>query len=72
MPKRRGGYNFMTKSEFKTLWESSDDGGGLTFEDIAKCAQEWGLCSRPKMSPMFAILSMVLKSANIQEKGAAK
>jgi hypothetical protein len=32
----------MTKQEFKERWESSPDGGGITFDDIAKCAKEWG------------------------------
>ena len=32
----------MTKKDFKELWESNDDGGGITNQDVANCAIEWG------------------------------
>lgn len=28
----------MTKEEFKVRWESNENGGGITFNDIANCA----------------------------------
>jgi len=32
----------MTKEEFKARWEKDDEGDGLTFDDVAECAREWG------------------------------
>lgn len=32
----------MTREQFKTCWESSEDGGGITYDDIADCAIAWG------------------------------
>ncbi len=32
-----------TKEEFKKMWESDENGGGITFDDIIECALEWGL-----------------------------
>ena len=52
----------MTKEEFKTRWESSDDGGGIIFNDIAKCAVDWGLTK-----PIFDVLYAVLKAANTND-----
>lgn len=57
----------MTKAEFKTRWESSDDGGGITFDDIAKCAVEWGINSRPKTSPIDRVMYHVLKAAGTND-----
>lgn len=28
----------MTKAQFKKRWDSNEDGGGITFDDIAQCA----------------------------------
>ena len=36
-----------TKQKFKELWDSNDSGGGLTWDDIADCAKDWGLVSKP-------------------------
>ena len=38
----------MTKEEFKKLWEADEDGSGITFDDIADSAKEWGLFDYPK------------------------
>lgn len=54
----------MTKEEFKNLWESGDDGGGITFDDIAKCAKDWGLFKYPRICPLNIVRYRVLKSAN--------
>jgi len=54
----------MTKEEFKKRWESNDNGGGITFEDIAECAVAWGLSSRPRMQQIDRIRYLVLKAAN--------
>lgn len=53
----------MTKDDFKTKWESDDDGGGITFNDVAACAQEWGLFSKPKTQDIRGVLYAVLKAA---------
>lgn len=54
----------MTKPEFKQRWESNENGGGITYEDIANCYVEWGLGTRPKTKPIFKVRYQVLKAAN--------
>lgn len=43
----------MTKEKFKKRWESNDNGGGITYEDIAKCAIKWGISINQK--PMICV-----------------
>jgi hypothetical protein len=54
----------LTKEQFKSLWESSDDGGGITFDDIAECAIAWGISSSPRTSNILHIRYEVLLAAN--------
>ena len=53
----------MTKDEFKTRWESNENGGGITFDDVAECAKEWGLYTTPRIKPMGQVLYAVLRAA---------
>ena len=53
----------MTREEFKTRWESDGSGDGISFDDIANCAVEWGLYSKPKISPMDRVRYRVLLAA---------
>jgi hypothetical protein len=53
----------MTKQEFKARWESDDKGGGITFDDIAKCAIAWHVSSRPRIRPIDVVRYEVLKAA---------
>lgn len=57
----------MTKLEFKTRWESDDIGGGINFDDVAKCAIAWGITDRPRTRPMDRILYLVLVSAGVTD-----
>lgn len=57
----------MTKDEFKKRWESDDNGGGITFNDVADCAQAWGVCSHPKTKPMNDVLKKVLEAAGCED-----
>ena len=57
----------MTQAEFKRRWESDENGGGLTFEDVAECAKEWGISSRPRIRPMGLIRYQVIKAANVSD-----
>ena len=57
----------MTKKEFKQRWESNDDGGGITFEDLAECAEQWGLCSTPRTKPMSLVRYLVLSTAKVKD-----
>lgn len=57
----------MTKEEFKARWESNDNGGGLTFDDVADCAKEWGLFHTPRIHPIGAVRYAVLKAANTND-----
>ena len=54
----------MTKDEFKQRWESNDNGGGITFDDIADCAVAWGLFRTPRTSRIDVVRYRVLKTAN--------
>lgn len=54
----------MTKTEFKARWESDDSGGGITFDDIAECAIEWGITSSPRVRRIDRVRYDVLKAAN--------
>lgn len=55
----------MTKEEFKTRWESNDNGGGICYGDIADCAVAWGISRTPKTRRMDVIRYQVLKSAGV-------
>jgi len=58
----------MTKEEFKRRWELDDRGDGITYEDIANCAIEWGLCAVPRIRPLDSIRKMVLEAAGVEEE----
>lgn len=53
----------MTKEEFKRRWESDKRGGGITFEDIAKCVESWGLFLTPRIHQIDRVRYAVLKAA---------
>lgn len=53
----------MTKQQFKSRWESDDNGGGITFDDIADCAKAWGLFSTPRTCRIDLVRYRVLKAA---------
>ena len=62
----------MNKKEFKALWESDDEGGGITFDDIADCAKAWGLAATPRTCPIEHIRYKVLKAAGTVDAEAFK
>lgn len=53
----------MTKEEFKKLWEADEKGSGITFDDIADRAKEWGLFDKPKCCDINIVRYEVLKAA---------
>jgi hypothetical protein len=57
----------MTKDEFKKLWESDDNGGGITYNEIALCAKEWGVIDNPFSADMHDVTLAVLKAANTND-----
>lgn len=57
----------MTREEFKRRWESDESGGGITMDEVADCAQAWGIADRPKIRPMQLILYQVLKAADVSD-----
>ena len=57
----------MTKHEFKTRWDSNENGGGLTFNDIANCAKSWGLFSTPRIHQIDVVRYIVLKAADTND-----
>ena len=62
----------MTKNEFKTRWESDEDGGGITFEDIAECAIEWGIARTPRTMQIDRVRYLVLKAAGTDDADSFK
>jgi hypothetical protein len=54
----------MKKEEFKKRWDSDENGGGLTMDDVADCAKEWGLYSRPRTAQIDTVLAAVLAAAD--------
>lgn len=54
----------MTKEEFKRRWEKDEYGDGITFDEIAECAQKWGLYRTPKTHPIADVVSAVVRAAN--------
>lgn len=57
----------MSKEEFKKRWESNEQGGGITFNDIADCYINWGLGTQPRCKPINYIVDIVLKAAGVEE-----
>jgi hypothetical protein len=55
-----------TKEKFKELWDSNDDGGGITVNDVADCAKAWGLFDKPKICSIIKVQNAVLKAANCE------
>ena len=57
----------MTKEEFKRRWESDENGGGISFDDIANCAVSWGLFRTPKVMPIELVRYKVLLAAGTND-----
>jgi hypothetical protein len=57
----------MTKEVFKKRWESNNNGGGITFNDIAECAKSWGIAAKPKIMPIDKIVYETLKAAGTKD-----
>ena len=57
----------MTPQQFKKRWESSDDGDGITFGDIAECAADWGVTNCQNILPIDAVRYLVLKAAGVND-----
>lgn len=56
-----------TKEEFKKLWESDETGGGITNDDCADCAREWGLYAFPKSANIQEVVYRVCEAAGVKE-----
>lgn len=57
----------MTKEEFRRRWDSSPDGSGITFDDIANCAIEWGIFSRPRIQRIDVVANAVTSAAMCED-----
>lgn len=57
----------MTKEEFKKRWDSNENGGGITYDEIAECAVGWGITERPKIQPIRLITAAVCRAANVED-----
>lgn len=56
-----------TKEEFREKWDGDENGGGITWDDIADCAKEWGICNRPRIHDMWEIRTRVLKACGAED-----
>ena len=56
-----------TKEEFKKLWEDDEPSSGITFDDIADCAKNWGLFSKPRCCPILLVRYKVLCAAGCSD-----
>ena len=56
-----------TKEKFKELWEANKYGSGITYDDIADCAEAWGISSHPRTRPIDEIKYKVLKAAQVND-----
>lgn len=61
----------MTKEEFKRRWEKDDQGDGITLDEIAACAEAWGLFAAPKVHPIPEVVEAVLKAADTTAEATA-
>ena len=59
----------MTKQQFRARWESDENGGSITFDEVADCAIAWGLCQSPKARPMHVVMRMVVEAAGVEIEG---
>lgn len=57
----------MTKEEFRKRWDSSEDGGGITWNDIADCAVEWGIFSKPRIHRLDVVANAVTAIAGCKD-----
>jgi hypothetical protein len=53
----------VNRQDFKTRWESDENGGGITFDDVAACYVAWGIGSAPRTKPIGKVMFSVLKAA---------
>lgn len=53
----------MTRQEFAERWDSGDDGGGITVNEIAECAVAWGITDSPKIRPIREVTAAVVKES---------
>ena len=58
----------MSKEEFKRRWEKDESGDGITFDDVADCAEDWGLYRTPRIHDIHKVLKAVLKAADVNEE----
>ena len=56
-----------SKKDFKRLWEANDYGSGITRDDIADCAEAWGISRHPRTRPQDEITYKVLKAAQVKD-----
>jgi hypothetical protein len=57
----------MTREEFKKRWDSSENGDGITFDDIADCAIEWGIAKTPRIMDINSVRFKVLREASTSD-----
>ena len=57
----------MTKEEFRKRWDGDENGGGITFDDIADCAEEWGLYTTPRIHPIDVVAHEVTVIAGCKD-----
>ena len=57
----------MTREEFKRRWEKDDNADGITYEEIADCAEQWGLYSNARIHDINEVTRRVLQEAQTND-----
>lgn len=53
----------MSREEFAQRWDSDEEGGGITYDDIAECAVAWGITSSPKAQSVDDVARRVVEAS---------
>lgn len=53
----------MTREQFAERWDKDDDGDNITMNEVADCAEAWGLFATPRVHPMHQVLEAVVKES---------
>lgn len=56
-----------TKEEFAKKWDGDDNGGGITWDDIADCAKAWGVYDKPRIHDMYTVRKKVVIASGAKD-----
>ena len=53
----------MTRDQFAARWDKDEHGDNISVDEIAECAQAWGLYAAPPTHPIRVVLAAVVKES---------